>query len=91
MKKIRVTGFLLAAVLLLQSPLTALASSVSGNDLALQAEAKAESVSENDADDYSRACEEVRESLLEILNSKPVYVLLYNTDKYGLKAEPEEP
>ena len=90
MKKIRVTGFLLAAVLLLQSPLTALASSVSGNDLALQAEAKAESVSENDADDYSRACEEVRESLLEILNSKPVYVLLYNTDKYGLKAEPEE-
>lgn len=90
MKKIRVTGFLLAAVLLLQSPLTALASSVSGNDLTLQAEAKAESVSENDADDYSRACEEVRESLLEILNSKPVYVLLYNTDKYGLKAEPKE-
>lgn len=89
MKKIRMTGFLLAAVLLLQSPMTAMASSVSGNGLELQAEAKTGTVSENDMDDYSRTCEEVRESLLEILDSKPVYVLLYNTDKYGLKAEPE--
>ena len=90
MKKIRMTGFLLAAVLLLQSPMTAMASSVSGNGPELQAEAKTGTVSENDMDDYSRACEEVRESLLEILDSKPVYVLLYNTDKYGLKAEPKE-
>ena len=90
MKKIRMTGFLLAAVLLLQSPMTAMASSVSGNGPELQAEAKTGTVSENDLDDYDRACEEVRESLLEILDSKPVYVLLYNTDKYGLKAEPKE-
>lgn len=90
MKRIRMTGFLLAAVLLLQSPMTAMASSVSGNGPELQAEAKTGTVSENDMDDYSRACEEVRESLLEILDSKPVYVLLYNTDKYGLKAEPKE-
>ena len=74
MKKIRMTGFLLAAVLLLQSPMTAMASSVSGNGPELQAEAKTGTVSENDMDDYSRACEEVRESLLEILDSKPVYV-----------------
>lgn len=90
MKKIRMTGFLLAAMLLLQSPLTVLASQVSGNDLGLMEETKAGSLSENDLDDYDRACEEVRESLKEILDDKPVYVLLYNTDKYGLKTEPEK-
>ncbi len=90
MKKIRMAGFILATALLLQSPLTTLASSVSDNGLALQEETKTGSISENEIDDYDRACEEVRDSLLEILNSKPVYVLLYNADKYGLKAEPKE-
>ena len=89
MRKIRKAGFLLAVMLLLQNPLTALASTVSGNDIKLQEEA-ADSVSENEMDDYGRTCEEVRESLKEILRNKPVYVLLYNTDKYGLKAEPEK-
>lgn len=89
MKKIRMTGFLLVVVFLLRSPLTVLASSVSDNGLALQKETKTSSVSENDMDDYSKVCKEVRESLLEILNSKPVYVLLYNTAQYGLKAEPK--
>lgn len=82
MRKLRITGLLLAAVMILQSPLAVMATSVSANDTETE-----KTVSTNEADDNRIAQEEARDALLKILADKPVYVLLYNTVQYGLKAE----
>lgn len=89
MKKLRITGLLLAVVMMLQSPLTAMASSVSENTAEQNVKSQTE-VSVNETDENVQAQEEAREALLEILAQKPVYVLLYNTAEYALKAEPDE-
>lgn len=95
MKKLRITGLMLAIVLLLQTPLAAAASSVSANDVGEPAQAEQESpkqsVSDNETDqENTEQQKQVREALQEILRQKPVYVLLYNTDSYGLKTEAAE-
>lgn len=95
MKKIRITGLILTIALLLQSPLYAVAASVSTNMAEPyedpEQKSRQQSVSVNEADDENEAMQkEVRQALREILKQKPVYVLLYNTDSYALKTEAAE-
>lgn len=89
MKKLRITGLLLTVLIMLQSPLSVMASSVSENTAEQDLKSQAK-VSANETDETILAQEETREALLEILAQKPVYVLLYNTVAYGLKTQPDE-
>lgn len=87
MKKYQLLALLLSITMIISTPLTVKAETLSDNSLAEDGETGVCDMKDEGQETEGDA---VEKSFMELLQKKDIYVLLYNTKEYALRTEPDE-